>query len=188
MTRITLLPLAACALVLGACGGSSSGNGASADDGEQRGLQFARCMRDHGVDIPDPTVKRGGGGANFSFRVGGPGAGRGRGPDPKRVQTAMAACRKYMPNGGRPPSAAQQQEMRDRALRFSRCMRAHGVDFPDPKSGPGGGVMIGGPGAKFDPASPSFQKAQQACQSLLPGGGFRAGGGKDDGPSVETAP
>ena len=188
MHRITV-PLAACALVLGACGSGSSGDNASTDDSEQRALQFARCMRDHGVDIPDPQVSKGGGGGNFSFRVGGPGAKGGRGPDPQRVQGAMSACRKYMPNGGKPPSAAQQQEMRDRALRFARCMRGHGVDFPDPKAGPGGGVIIGGPKASFNPASPSFQRAQKACQPLLPGGGLRAGGGgSDDGPSTESAP
>src|SRR4051794_7964968 len=110
MNRI-MLPLAACALVLGACG--SSPDHSSSDDGEQQALQFARCMRDHGVDIPDPQTTHGAAGAQgFSLRVGGPAGkgGKGRGPAPQKVQAAMAACRKYMPNGGKPPSAAQQQE------------------------------------------------------------------------------
>jgi len=193
MNRI-MLPLAACALVLGACG-SGSGDNSSADNSEQQGLKFARCMREHGVDIPDPQTSKGPGGAqNFSFRVGGPGAkGKGRGPDPQRVEGAMKECRKYMPNGGKPPSAAQQQEMRDAALKFSRCMREHGIDFPDPKTGPGGGVMIGGPGSKFNPSSPSFQAAQKACQGLMPGPrgaqlSSSGSAGGDDGPSTESSP
>lgn len=182
MNRL-MLPLAACALLLAACG--SPGDNASSDNSEQRGLQFARCMRDHGIDIPDPKSGQGG---NFEFRVGGPGA-RGRGPAPARMQEAMKSCRKYAPNGGKPPSAAQQQEFRDQALKFSRCMRAHGVDMPDPKTGPGGGVMIGGPGAKIDPSSPSFQAAQKACQSMAPGAGFSARkGGGDTGPTTQVGP
>jgi len=181
-----MLPLAACALVLGACGSSNNGSG-GADD-EQRGLQFARCMRDHGVDMPDPTSSSKG---NFTFHVrtrGRPGAG-GQGPAPAKFNGAIQACRKYAPNGGKPPSAAQQQEMRDRALRFAQCMRAHGVDFPDPKSGPGGGVVIGGPGSTFNPSSPSFQRAQKACQPLLPGPGpstSRGGGGGGGGAQFQV--
>jgi hypothetical protein len=184
MNRISL-SLAACALLLSACG--SSGGGPSADDAEQRGLQFARCMRAHGVDMPDPKVGQGG---NVQFRVTARG-GKG-GVVPAQMQKAMSACRKYAPNGGKPPSAAQQQEMRDAALKFSQCMRAHGVDIPDPQT-VGGGVRIGGPsrgqGRDFNPASPRFQAAQKACQGVFPkGGGLSVSGGKGAGPSSESSP
>jgi hypothetical protein len=57
----------------------------------------------------------------------------------------------------------------DQALKFSRCMRAHGVpNFPDPSSG--GGIAIA-PGSGLNPQSPAFQTAQKACGKLLPGGG-----------------
>ena len=49
-------------------------------------------------------------------------------------------------------------------------MREHGVNLPDPQTGSGGEVMIGGPGSDFDPSSPVFQQASQACQGLLPAG------------------
>ncbi|HTS72549.1 MAG TPA: hypothetical protein VMG74_02425 [Gaiellaceae bacterium] len=53
-------------------------------------------------------------------------------------------------------------------LRFSRCMRSHGVSsFPDPNSQ--GGVEIG-PSSGIDPGSSSFQTALRACQSLVGGG------------------
>jgi hypothetical protein len=54
------------------------------------------------------------------------------------------------------------------ALAFSQCMRAHGVaDFPDPNAQ--GQIQIsGGPNSDLSPNNPTFQKAQNACQSKLP--------------------
>jgi hypothetical protein len=54
-------------------------------------------------------------------------------------------------------------------IKFSECMRSHGVsNFPDPSSG--GGINIPN-GSGIDPQSPAFQSAQKACSKLLPGGG-----------------
>ena len=53
-------------------------------------------------------------------------------------------------------------------LRFSRCMRAHGVpNFPDPTFSPTGSVGIG-PGPGTDVNSPAFQHAQQVCGNPEP--------------------
>ena len=53
-------------------------------------------------------------------------------------------------------------------LAFARCMRAHGVsNFPDPQ--PGGGFSFQANGSVR--SSPAFRTAQQACASLMPGGG-----------------
>jgi hypothetical protein len=55
------------------------------------------------------------------------------------------------------------------ALKFSDCMRSHGVpNFPDPSSA--GGIHIQA-GSGVNPFSPSFKSAQQVCFKLLPGGG-----------------
>jgi hypothetical protein len=55
------------------------------------------------------------------------------------------------------------------AIKFSDCMRSHGVsNFPDPS--PGGGIQINS-GSGINPQSPAFQSAQNACSKLLPGGG-----------------
>jgi hypothetical protein len=54
------------------------------------------------------------------------------------------------------------------ALRFSNCMRAHGVpDFPDPGAN---GIPVGGPGGKADlnPQAPAFHTAMKACHKLAP--------------------
>ena len=69
-------------------------------------------------------------------------------------------------SSGGPPSPAVTSDF----LKFSRCMRSHGVpNFPDPPAS-GGGIHIS-PGSGLDPASPAFQSAQTGCKKLLPGGG-----------------
>jgi hypothetical protein len=53
-------------------------------------------------------------------------------------------------------------------LAFSQCMRAHGVaDFPDPNA-QGQTQISGGPNSDLSPNNPTFQRAQNACQSKLP--------------------
>ena len=62
------------------------------------------------------------------------------------------------------------------AVRYSQCMREHGVpSFPDPVNGQLRlQVTKGGP---LDPSSPGFQAAQQACKSLEPPG-LQSGSGQ----------
>jgi hypothetical protein len=74
---------------------------------------------------------------------------------------AIAAC------GSSASAGTNPQGGYSGALKFSQCMRAHGVtNFPDP--GAGGGIQIGGPGSNLNPRSPSFQAAQRACGKYLP--------------------
>jgi len=56
------------------------------------------------------------------------------------------------------------------AVKFARCIRSHGVsDFPDP---PSSGQLTIPPD---DRNTPAFERAQKACQSLMPGGAGGAG-------------
>jgi hypothetical protein len=93
-----------------------------------------------------------------------------------------------MPGGGKQLSPEEQ----DKILAFARCMREHGVDMPDPDFSSGGVTFgIGGPDQKsgIDPGSETFQEAQRACQSLMPGDGPKTttgGGGSDSGPTIDT--
>ena len=208
--RLPLLLLLAAGLAAGAaCGGPGSGSNdgvasikaasdKEADSGsdtkdqsdknpEDAMLDFARCMREHGVDMPDPDTSGGGPGV-VTFRAGGPAsAGTKLDADTSKFQEAHEACKDLMGDVG--PinmSPEQQQEMQDQALAFSRCMREHGVNMPDPTFD-GGGVMmkIDGDGG-LDPSDPKFEEAQQACGSAFGPGGARAGalsvgGGKADG-------
>jgi hypothetical protein len=149
------LPLVAAALLLAACGGGSNGTASGDSASEQAGLKFARCMREHGVNMPDP-------GANGEIRLM---AKRG---DAAKVDAAQKACGHFLRALARTASPADTQRIQDAALKYARCMRSHGVDFPDPKFH-GAGVQFGGPG--LNPYSPQFQQADKACHGLLPDGG-----------------
>jgi hypothetical protein len=83
-----------------------------------------------------------------------------------RVQAAQSACQHLLPNGGSGRSPAQVQQMRAQGLRFSLCVRSHGVpNFPDPDSS--GRIPDPAP-LGIDQGSPKFQAANQACRQDRP--------------------
>jgi hypothetical protein len=150
--------VAAMAVLVAACGGGSSAAGGSSP--YQQAVAYAQCMRSHGVPgFPDPDSK-----GNFIIQ------GPKLGGSPGAFQLADRACRQLLPGGGQMTAAQQQQALRQ-ALKFSACMRAHGLPtFPDPTAEKGGiSLSLGGSG--LSPHSPRFRAAQQACRSLMPGGG-----------------
>jgi hypothetical protein len=114
-------------------------------------------MRSHGVpNFPDPTSNGVFGIKNHSVDL-----------QSAAVKAAQKTCRSLLPNGGQ-ISQAQQQQGEKQMLKFSQCMRAHGVKkFPDPTSN--GQLQINDKSG-VDPTSPQFQAAQRACQSLNPAG------------------
>jgi hypothetical protein len=159
MIRRTLV-LMAVALPLAACGSAANtSSNAGGAKGDQM-LAFARCMRTHGVsNFPDP----GGRGMQFQASPNGTTV-NGVSVNGPAFQRAMQACRSQLPNGGRPPVMTASQ--RAQALRFSQCMRTHGVpSFPDPSFSGTGAIRIGG--LNVDPNSPAFKAAQAACGSLF---------------------
>jgi hypothetical protein len=213
----------AASLALAACGGSSSpgvahigttsasspssGPGGGTPEAketsaanQQKMVKFAQCMRTHGEpEFPEPTE----GGIRIHNQ-------NGHGPNPESSQfkAAEKACSKYAPSRVA-PSPAQQAKLQEQALKFSECMRSHGVpNFPDPKfSASGGGVRVtlkaGGSGGGINPSSPQFQSAQKACQSVSPlgkkgpipaappaakGGGPAGGGGGQSSEATAVAP
>jgi hypothetical protein len=125
-------------------------------------LAFAQCMRAHGVDMPDP-----GSGGNVTI------GSAGNPVDQATMEAAQNACKSKLPKGGHQPSAAEQKQFQDAAIKFAQCMRQHGVDMPDPTfSSSGGGALVQQSlGNGVDPTSAEFQAAQKACQSLLPNRG-----------------
>jgi hypothetical protein len=161
--------LSTSALALTACGADPSSNGETAGNREQQmqdaALKYARCMRDNGVDMPDPRFREGG------IAIRSP-----KGASPTRMRTADQACHKYL-DAVKPPqmSEEEQKEFREAALANARCMREHGIDLPDPTFGPDGGARIKiQRGSGVDPESAKFKAAQKACESTMPeppGGG-----------------
>jgi hypothetical protein len=176
-TRIGLVPglLLVLALAVAACGGGGKGSGvASLGDGkatattspsgssdpEQGALAYGRCMRQHGIDMPDPKIDA----AGHMAQQLPPGVG----PDTPKFKAAEQACKQYLPDGGPPDKVDQQAQQQ--LLAYTRCMRQHGINIADPK--PGGGIHVDG----VSPEDPKFKAAEQACQQYAP----KAGSGRVD--------
>jgi hypothetical protein len=125
--------------------------------------RFSACMRSNGVPrFPDP--KPSGGGMSLTI-----GPGHGVDPNTPQFKAAQKSCEKLLPGGEGGNPATQAKDLA-KMLRFSACMRAHGLpSFPDPtRSGGGIQISIGGR-VGLNPRSPVFQAAQKACESLMPG-------------------
>jgi hypothetical protein len=165
-------------LLAAACGGGSS-PAASATGGltrVQAALNYARCMRSHGVpDFPDPDSN-----GNFTFGHGqqrggsrgsgsSPGSGQGSNPASSQELAANQVCN-HLLDAGPQLNAAQQQHALGQLVKYAQCMRAHGVpNFPDPHTTSGGIGVPSGIGfalSGIDVHSPQYQTASQACQSL----------------------
>lgn len=156
LRQVRLLALmGAILLSLAACGGDSgtttptlaslsdtSAEGPSdtttttvAVDPEVAFQEYAACMREHGVEMPDPSTGGGGG----VITIGGEGF------DLEAMDEAAAACDPILESafGEFEMSPDQEAEMRDQELAFARCMRDNGVDWPDPTGdfGSGGAVI-----------------------------------------------
>jgi hypothetical protein len=131
--------------------------GGSHDD-RKAALDFARCMRQHGIDLPDPQFS----GDNIVQRL----PTRAEQNSPK-FKAAQQACQQYLPNGGQPPKPNPQQQQA--ALAFARCMRQHGINLPDPQVTAEGIDQPPAPGMRRD--DPRATAAEQACtQQRGPGG------------------
>ncbi|MDQ7906839.1 hypothetical protein RB614_20190 [Phytohabitans sp. ZYX-F-186] len=174
--RIHLALAAAALAFLSACGGETDAGGvatvggsaaaspsASADTADQ-GRKFAQCMRDNGLpDFPDPGPNgQPMGGGDF---------------DRKKLTSdagvkALQACRDLAPNGGERADLdpAQQEQLRQ----WAECMRANGIEMPDPNPNTGGFLGLDGGELPFDPDDPKFQAAMEACQDKFT---FRGQGG-----------
>jgi hypothetical protein len=152
--RLMLVALAAATVV--ACGSDPTPS-ASPDTARRKAmLDFAACMRKHGVPMQDPKFSADGA---TSFTAGGH-------IDPQTQRKAQQACGHLAKAAqGPPPSAADQAKFRERALAQARCMRAHGVpSFPDPQFGDNGQATLSiEKGSGIDPHDPAFQRAQRIC-------------------------
>jgi len=132
---------------------SSSGSGeASPKDRREAELKFAQCMREHGIDMPDPVNGR------FDLKV--------KPGDQRKAEDAQKACGKFLQNVAPHLSEEQQAKMRQAALDYAKCMREHGIDMADPQFQEGGGMTMRMPEhTRAD--DPKFKDAQKACEPIL---------------------
>jgi hypothetical protein len=157
-----------CAAAIAACGGSSGYHDPHYPYGAPNvPFSMSKCMHANGVpEFPDPRA----GPQGSSGGVGWPGGGpamissdvlvvmgqRLAGP---AVAAAAKVCKEYMAPSGPPPAMSEAQ--RNAMLQFAACMRAHGLDFPDPTFSGGNGQINLGPGLNLE--SPAVESASKAC-------------------------
>jgi hypothetical protein len=164
-SAILMLALTGCSTEKPAGGVASANGGGSASSGpatstsmsnEELGIKFAQCMRDNGVNVPDPDPDGGFGGA-----VGGPEVDR-NSPEFKK---GMDACKQYLPGGG--DLSKMDPKLIDQLRQLTQCLRDNGVNVPDPD--PNSPMLGLGGMADIDRTSPAFQKAMEACKDKVPG-------------------
>jgi len=215
MWRRWLILVAALGLLAAACGGGESSEGiaslqeettagdgastttttAASADPEQAFLDFTACMREHGIDMPDPEISSAGGGFAFGITVEGSAeAGAPDNTEMEKMQEASEVCNHFLEGVVQEFERPDMSEMQDQMLAFAQCMRDHGVDMPDPVFSEDGGMSIFGPGEEgtaieIDPNDTTFQEAQEACNEIFGGqGGVMTITGGGPGGGVIIAP
>ncbi|RSM76027.1 hypothetical protein DMH04_36575 [Kibdelosporangium aridum] len=124
--------------------GGNAQNNEAVNDGktdEDRFRDYAKCMREHGIDMPDPGPD----GSMAATRV--------DEGNMEKMNKAGEACNKLLPNGGKPKPLSPEEL--DKARKNAKCMREHGFDWPDPQpDGTQSGISIelGGDKEKLDKA------------------------------------
>ena len=146
---VSAVIFAAClALLADGCGGSpGTSSVASQGSTHDQAVAYAGCIRSHGVPLwPDAESNGAFDKSKLTPQQLGVGA--------AQIGTAQKACRSLAPSY----SATTQPHVLAEALRFSRCMRAHGAaHFPDPESN--GAIVI--PHAME--SSPAYLAALSFC-------------------------
>lgn len=163
MTRtIGASAVLAAVLLASACsdGSTPDDDADNSNPDEAAELAHAQCMRDHGIDWPDPVFADG----QWEIRPG-PGVDL----ESATYKEAEAECarlrRAAEPDEADvlgPADRAELEEDMDAMLVFAACMRQHGIDFPDPQFDGAGGIE--GPAGPADGDWDAFNAARQACE------------------------
>ncbi|WP_258572286.1 hypothetical protein [Actinomadura parmotrematis] len=156
MRIIATVPIALCLSLAAACGGGGGRTGASSASPtanvQDKGVQYAQCLRQHGLDVKDPEPGKG-----LMLTL--------KGVPKDVVDKAMEACRQYDPMAEQ--SGAVDPKMEENGRKYAACMRQHGVEkFPDPQPGQRGIRITPEVGE-----DPDFAKADQTCRPIMQGQG-----------------
>ena len=140
---------------------------------DQGMVDFARCMRSHGINQSDPVPDPIAGHAGLTMQV------------PSRTATngaAFDACIHFLQtsgagNGGSGGPAMSVAQLAARTS-YARCMRSHDIAMLDPDQyGDLGLGNVPGINNRFGRYSPQFRAADSACRHLLPAGSHDEGNG-----------
>ena len=126
---------------------------------EEGVLEFAQCMREEGVNFPDPTFDIDGNPQFDNLEI----------ENEEEFESAFENCEDILRNA-LPEQFDLDPEVEaalvDASLEFSQCMRDQGIDFPDPKPGEFGFFAFRD--ADIDFSSESVQDAFEICQPENP--------------------
>jgi hypothetical protein len=150
-------------------GGTSSANAAgsssSSSKNDQDIVNYARCLRAHGINEPDPRYVNHNGYSGLAFQV----------PPTSAVnQPALTACNHWVAGLEAAKRAGANQQLArwlPSLVRYAQCMRHHDIPMLDP--GSEGELNLGHvPGISNDIGryTPQFRAADSACRHLLPAG------------------
>ncbi|MFZ4271337.1 hypothetical protein ACOZFM_01350 [Streptomyces arboris] len=131
-------------------GGSASATKNTEKTKEDQALEHRKCLREQGLNIPEPKPGENGMGVTID------GGSKGK----KEMEKAFKACQDKAVGGG--PKELTQAE-KDKMVAFARCMRKNGFDMPDPKFE--GGMAQAMPAMKPQEMK-KFEKANKACESV----------------------
>ncbi len=126
---------------------------------EEGVLDFAQCMREEGINFPDPTFDIDGNPQFDNLEI----------ENEEEFESAFENCEDILRNA-LPEQFDLDPEVEaalvDASLEFSQCMRAQGIDFPDPKPGEFGFFAFRD--ADIDFTSEAVQNAFEICQPENP--------------------
>jgi hypothetical protein len=152
-------------------GGHTATTAANPNTFDQDFIDFARCMRDHGIaNFPDPVHRPGHQGLSLSFPDGfDPNSGPGKVAN-DACQSIIQPVIDMKDRGARSSLTPARLEG---LLAYARCMRQHQIPLldPDPQDGH---ISVGNVPGLSQPArgreDPTFAAADRACRHLLPAG------------------
>ena len=126
---------------------------------EEGVLNFAQCMREEGINFPDPTFDIDGNPEFDNLEI----------ENEDEFENAFESCEDILRNA-LPEQFDLDPEVEaalvDASLEFSQCMRDQGIEFPDPKPGEFGFFAFRD--ADIDFSSEEVQEAFEICQPENP--------------------
>jgi hypothetical protein len=165
--RLRLLFATAAAPLVSGCGSTALNQGRSTESAaairsDHAMVEFARCMRTHGTDVPDPFHRPGHDGLSIDLPTPGP-----------ATSDAYGACGHYLEPAIELKQRVAEQRItpvtRLGLIRYAECMRGHAVAMLDPNRV--GQLSLGSvPGISdgFGRYTPQFRLADRDCRHLLP--------------------
>jgi hypothetical protein len=154
------LALAIAALVVSstACGSASHSAADLTSTDDQAIVSFVRCIRHQGISIPDPVHRPGHTGLSLELPTGASGS--------AAFRAAQQSCQHLLANTpmGQKLAFADSPAVLDFNLQLAHCLRAHGIDAPDPTPDHPDPEGIG----RVARATPAFQSADRACREQIP--------------------